>query len=360
VAILKRLFIPVFFLVFVPFSNLQSQVGKNLFIEAGYHYGFLWQHSPSMADIAGGKISAFDISLGQKTYGKSYWDQLYRYPDRGFGYSFYYLGNPQQLGRANSLFYYFRIPLIKKRKFSLNYKISGGLAHLEQENIAIGTHLNLYFNACVDTKLRIGKKIELINAFGATHFSNGAIKMPNLGVNLFTYSIGLTYQLHNTLNDKIVQELQPICKRNVISTVISAGTKEKRPNGEISYSVASVSVDYLYQLSHKHKIGSGIDVFYDESMYELMNPDSSLSLNRTDIMRYGWHLSLETQIYRIVLGIHLGTYLHAKYTTDGRIYQRIALRYLVSKNLFANISLKTSKGVADFVEWGFGYQFRFK
>jgi hypothetical protein len=62
----------------------------------------------------------------------------------------------------------------------------------------------------------------------------------------------------------------------------------------------------------------------------------------------------------LVLGINLGTYLHAKYTEDGKIYQRIALRYIISKNIFTNISLKTSKGVADFVEWGIGYQFRLK
>jgi len=333
-------------------------MGQNHFIESNYHYGFLWQHRPSLAEIAGGNIHAIQIELGQNTFGKSYWDQLYRYPDHGFGYSYYYLGNPKDLGKANSLYFFLRIPLYKNKKFSLNYKLSGGLAYLDQENIAIGTHLNLYFNACIDTKLKIGEKFELINAFGATHLSNGAVKMPNLGVNLFSYSLGLLYKFQETDQENIVDELPVLAGKNIISTTFSAGTKEKRPDGNLRYSVASASIDYLYQLSHKHKIGTGFDIFYDESLYELMNPDSSIQINRKDIMRYGLHLAFEAQIYRLVLAIHLGTYLHAKYTDDGKIYQRIALRYAITKNLFTNISLKTSKGVADFVEWGIGYNFR--
>jgi hypothetical protein len=359
VVIINRLLFSIFLLVFFSGAHAQILKGKNRYFESDYHYGFLWQHSPSLADVAGGNIHSIFISMGQETYGKSYWDQLYRYPDRGFGFNFYYLGNPETLGRASSIYYYFRIPILKKTKFSFNYKLSGGLAYLEQENIAIGTHVNLFFNACLDTKISIGGKFELINAFGATHFSNGAIKMPNLGVNLFTYSIGLIYKLPNSWNENIIQELPPLTKRNILSIAISAGIKEKRPNGNIGYTVASTSLDYLYQLGLKHKIGSGLDIFYDKSLFELMDPDSSLSLRNKDIMRYGCHLSFEAQIYKIILGIQLGTYLYAKYDEDGKIYQRIALKYVLSKNLLLNISLKTSKGVADFVEWGVDYRIGF-
>ncbi len=344
----------------IPKSLGQNKENQGFYLEPIYQYGFLWQHRPSLADIAGGNINVFQLTFGQSSYGKTYWDQLYRYPDRGIGYCYVFLGNPKDLGQANALYYYLRIPLIRKKKFNLGYKLSGGLAFLNQENIAIGTHINLYFDFSIDAKLNLGERFVLINSFGATHFSNGAIKMPNLGVNLFSYRIGLQYKLQSGEREKIIHELPKLPKKNTINVVIGAGIKEKRPTGGKSYTVASASTDYLRIINHKYKVGAGFDAFYDETMFELMDPDSILDLTNKDIMRYGLHLSVETQINRLVLAIHVGTYLNANYTEDGKIYQRVALRYLISKNLFANVSLKTSKGVADFVEWGFGYQFMWR
>ena len=355
-----RLLIITALFIVIPKLKAQEKTNKNYFIEPVYQYGFLWQHRPSMADIAGGNIQVFQLTLGQKSYGKTYWDQLYRYPDRGVGYCYVNLGNPDALGNANALYYYLRIPIVKWTKFSINYKISGGLAYINQENIAIGSHINLYFDFSLDTKLRLGKRIELINAFGATHFSNGAIRMPNLGINLFAYRIGINYKLQSPEATPIKQELPELLKKNVISFVAGAGVKQKRPDGDTNFTVASASIDYLRILGHQHKVGAGIDIFYDETMFSIMDPDSSLNLKTKDIMRYGFHLSYEARINRLVLAVHVGTYLHANYTNDGKIYQRIALRYLITYNLFTNISLKTSKGIADFVEWGVGYQFKWK
>ena len=137
-----RLLIITALFIVIPKLKAQEKTNKNYFIEPVYQYGFLWQHRPSMADIAGGNIQVFQLTLGQKSYGKTYWDQLYRYPDRGVGYCYVNLGNPDALGNANALYYYLRIPIVKWTKFSINYKISGGLAYINQENIAIGSHID--------------------------------------------------------------------------------------------------------------------------------------------------------------------------------------------------------------------------
>lgn len=338
-------------------SKSQKDNHQNFYLEPVYQYGFIWQHRPSLAEVIGGNVNVFRLSLGKKTFGQSYWEQLYRYPDWGIGYSFTDLGNPKDLGQASAIYYYLRIPLFKKQKFTLSYKVSGGLAYLNQGSLAIGSHLNLYFDASIDAKVKLNERLELINSFGATHYSNGAIVMPNLGVNLFSYRLGIQYKLHSQEQEKTIHELPELYGKNALVIVFGAGIKEKRPDGGKKFTVASGSIDYMKVFSHKHKFGLGFDTFYDETLFELMNPDSTLSITNNDIMRYGFHLSGEAQYKRLIIALHIGTYLHAKYTDDGKIYQRVALRYLFSKNLFANVSLKTSKGVADFVEWGFGYQF---
>ena len=338
----------------------QNPDNRNFFIESKFQYGFLWQHRPSLAEIIGGNIKVFDISFGKQTYGQKIWDQLYRYPTIGLGYTYVDFGNPEEIGHANAFLGYFDIPFIRSKKQLFGYRLSGGLAYLNKGNIAIGTHLNLYFDASLVYRWYFAKHWELINAFGATHFSNGAIKMPNLGLNLFSYRLGFRYHFQYPEKEFIKLDLPDIDKRNSISIFGAIGTKEKRPDGNIPYSVASFSLDYLRILSLKHKIGLGFDTFYDESLFELMNPDSTLNLSTADIMRYGIHAAFEARIYKLMLAIHIGTYIHANYKDDGSIYQRVALRYILTKNIYANVSLKTSKGVADYVEWGIGYRFYWK
>lgn len=342
------------------FIIAQKAEHKNLFLESKFQYGFIWQHKPSLEEIIGGNIKVFDISLAKQTFGEKYWEQLYRYPVYGLGYTFVDFGNPEDLGLANALFAYVDIPFFRKGKHMLSYRISGGLAYLNQGNIAIGTHLNLYFDAMINYCYRLSKRLDLINGFGATHFSNGAIKMPNLGINMFSYRIGLHYRLSTTEREFVKHELPEIKKKNSFSFLLATGVKEKRPDGGVPYNVFSFSADYLRVLSLKHKLGLGTDLFYDESLFETMNPDSSLNLTTSDIMRYGVHVAFEAEFSKIMLAIHLGTYIHAAYKDDGAIYQRVAIRYLISKNLYANISLKTSKGVADYTEFGLGYRFYWK
>jgi len=361
---IKRIiFLVLFFSSLARYENFivaQKTEHKNLILESKFQYGFIWQHRPSLKDIIGGNIKVFDISLGKQTYGQKNWEQLYRYPCYGFGYYFADLGNAQELGQANALFAYVDIPVLRKPKHLLSYRISGGLAYLNQGNIAIGTHINLYFDATINYRYRLSKHLDLINGFGATHFSNGAVKMPNLGINLFSYRLGLHYRFKTPGREFIKHDLPEIEKKNSISTYLATGIKEKRPEGGIPYNVATISVDYLRLINLKHKVGLGLDVFYDESLFETMNPDSSFKLTTSDIMRYGIHAAFEAEFNKIMLTLHLGTYLYAKYKEDGSVYQRVGIRYLISKNFYANISLKTSKGVADYTEFGFGYRFYWK
>ncbi|MEN8119855.1 MAG: acyloxyacyl hydrolase [Bacteroidota bacterium] len=342
------------------FVSAQKVEHENLFLESKFQYGFIWQHRPTIKDIIGGNIKVFDISIGKQTYGQKYWEQLYRYPNYGFGYYFIDLGNPEELGQANALFAYVDIPVLRRGKHLLSYRISEGLAYLNQGNIAIGSHLNLYFDLTINYRYRLSEHLDLINGFGATHFSNGAIKMPNLGVNLFSYRLGLHYRFKTPVREFVKLELPVIEKKNSISFFLATGVKEKRPEGGIPYNVMTFSVDYLRLINLKHKVGLGFDTFYDESLFETMNPDSSLYINNSDIMRYGVHLAFEAELNKIMWVIHLGTYIRARYKEDGAIYQKVGIRYLISKNLYANISLKTSKGVADYTEFGFGYRFYWK
>lgn len=351
-------------LVFACFCilGLNNAISQNnsespYFIETNYQYGFIWQHKPSLESILGGNINVVQLNLGKETYGKSYWDQLYRYPDWGGGVYFANLGNQEELGYASAIYAYVNVPLISRNKFELRYSVSGGLAYLTKGNIAVGTHVNLYFDANINARIFLTDRLYLINAFGATHFSNGATKMPNLGLNLFAYRLGFHYSLADVQPSKVTKQLPQNTKKNWFNMIINAGLKEAKFNPGTKYSVLSFSANYLRSFGYKHKIGVGFDYFYDESIYRLMNSDIASSYSRSETFRYGIHLATEYRINKICLDVQLGTYLYSRYEDDGLFYERVGIRYLIYKDLFLGVSLKANNEVADFIEWGVGYQF---
>lgn len=352
----RYILIIIFFIALYPNVLGQKGEGSNYFFETNYQYGFVWQHRPSIESILGGNINVLQLNIGKETYGQTYWDQLYRYPDWGAGFYCANLGNNEEMGMANAIYGYINVPLFLRKKFEVRYNISGGLAYLTKGNVAIGTHLNLYFDININTRIPLSNRLYLVNAFGATHFSNGAMKMPNLGLNLFSYRLGIHYQLSETEPKKIENELPLITQKNCVNVVFKGGWKEIKSQVDEKYNIISGSIDYFRKVGFKHKIGAGLDVFYDESLYQTMNNDLYTDYSQSDIMRYGIHLATQYRINKLILDIQLGTYLYANFTDDGIIYERIGIRYLMYEDLFVNISLKASKGVADFIEWGVGYQ----
>ena len=142
----RYILIIIFFIALYP--NVLGQKGEepNYFFETNYQYGFVWQHRPSIESILGGNINVLQLNIGKETYGQTYWDQLYRYPDWGAGFYCANLGNNEEMGVANAIYGYINIPLVLRKKFEVRYNISGGLAYLTKGNVAIGTHLNLYFD----------------------------------------------------------------------------------------------------------------------------------------------------------------------------------------------------------------------
>ncbi|MEA2105787.1 MAG: acyloxyacyl hydrolase [Bacteroidota bacterium] len=211
----RYILIIIFFIALYPNVLGQKGEGSNYFFETNYQYGFVWQHRPSIESILGGNINVLQLNIGKETYGQTYWDQLYRYPDWGAGFYCANLGNNEEMGMANAIYGYINVPLFLRKKFEVRYNISGGLAYLTKGNVAIGTHLNLYFDININTRIPLSNRLYLVNAFGATHFSNGAMKMPNLGLNLFSYRLGIHYQLSGTEPKKIENELPLITQKKL-------------------------------------------------------------------------------------------------------------------------------------------------
>jgi hypothetical protein len=94
----------------------------------------------------------------------------------------------------------FSYPNNKKIKFS--YFASYGLSYNFNPfdpaenpiNVFIGSYRNVYARLGFRAVYSISEMTAILSTYGFKHFSNGASSLPNLGTNLFPFSLGVQYK----------------------------------------------------------------------------------------------------------------------------------------------------------------------
>jgi len=356
----------IFILVFAGLAAKAQLIQRPFIIEPRIHTGMDLPFYKALRYLTHEDIYAYDLSVSFPTYGKDFWEKLYRYPRQGVGFSYWSLGNNDVFGKAYALYTFINIPFFKHtEKFSFNYQISCGAAYLpkifdinkDHLNRAIGSHTNIYIHLGIDGKVTILPRCELVIEAGVTHFSNGKTRSPNYGINAGSFSLGLNYIFNNKGKIILDPEIPGIENRYVQSVIYSAGTKVYDNLLGKKYFVSSASYNLERILNHKRKIGLGADLSYDKSISEaLASEDGTPEKNFYKLIRFGLHASYAIRYKQLVLGIQIGHYLYySKSTVITPVYNKISIQYLITRNLIGSISIKSHMAKADCLEYGIGY-----
>ncbi len=344
-------------------SNSQS-ANRPFIVESRIHAGMSLPFYKALAYLSQEDIYAFDLSLSFPADGNSYWDKLYHYPRTGIGFSGWSLGNREVFGNAYALYHFINFPIKKTEMFSFNYQLSYGAAYITRVfdkfdnpiNRAIGSHANIYLRLGIDARLKIFPCSELVIEAGAFHLSNGKTRSPNYGINAGSVSLGFNHLFNNSDIIKTDPEIPLIEKRNVQSLVISAGSKVYDNLLDNRYLTSSLTYNFERLLNHRRKIGLGADLFYDASIGEgLAVEEGKTEDDLSNLIRFGLHASYFIRYKQLMMGVQLGHYLYSRFTVLTPLYSRISVQYLVTKNIFGSVAIKSHFGKADCLEWGIGY-----
>ena len=184
------------FSVFIAISSF-SQSKKEWGIDYSQKIGFLAAHRGVMAHLPQSQAYAGELSVFFQTKGRKQWHQACRYPIVGatlFGGS---VGNNEILGTFWGAYSFIEFPFVKTKHYEFAGKLGSGLGYgtkvydpiLNPKNVAMSTHFNTII--CFGLKSSfIFNRNKISLGIDLTHFSNGAIKVPNLGVNLPYLSFG--------------------------------------------------------------------------------------------------------------------------------------------------------------------------
>jgi hypothetical protein len=343
-----------------------NSLTKGLHVEADYGYGFVMPHHKSIEYFLQDHIQTFDVKISKASFGNKYWNQLYRYPYAGVGYYRSNLGNNEIYGYANAIYSFIKVPFLgASHKINLSYQMSFGASYLTKhfdieenyENLAIGSHLNIFIGLSLQSSIPLSKRLALTNGIRVTHFSNGITKAPNKGLNIFTGSVGLIYQINPIAPEKIIKKLPEVDSKNEYSVVYAAGIKANSRYEDESYFVSSVIFDFNRNYSPKGRWLAGIDLFYDASNIEFSDKTEKSNVVNSDLYQLGIHAGHDLVFGKFAIVLNIGGYIYTPVETLAPIYSRTGIRYRINNKIITNITLKSHWAKASFIEWGVGYVF---
>jgi hypothetical protein len=225
------------------------------------------------------------------------------------------------------------------------------------KNIILSSHWNAAATFNFDVETRLFDHISLRPSVGLVHLSNGARKMPNYGLNLFTGSITASYALSEKkiFPSKNRSDEPETARRTNIDVFLFGGQKESWPlfNGE-KYGVAAIAVEGSYRYAQQLSLGVCADLLYDSSgRIEILQIDS-VSITHWQTLKPSLAASHEFFFGRLSAFLQYGFYIHLNKYHDHATYQRLALRYALNERFRLHFGLKTHLLRADYTEFGLG------
>ena len=343
---------------------------------------FLRTKNKNESPITQGNTFAAEIVF--QTTGRKYWHQLYNFPKFGFGINSMSFPQTDELGSPISLYSFLESPIFKWKNSQINWVFNFGMALgwnaydsiSNPYNQLIGSSGSVYANFSIIYHQNLTQRLGAEASIGFTHSSNGALKMPNYGINIFAPRLSLTYCLNDYKAEQRVRKLPDLDPTNEISLTYSLGTKQIDVSGSKNDSIVNLFrhenftvynfvLLYQRQVSRLSKVGAGIDFTVDPSdnAHGLISGNELApyppSFNQK--AKVALVLSYELAIGKLALVLQPGFYLYrTTYDPTPFFYQRIGTRYDLYKGFYAGASLRAVNfGQADWIEFSIGYKVKF-
>lgn len=317
-----------------------------------------------------------------QTDGDKNWERLYDYPSWGAGLYVADFFEKEQVGTPIAAYMFLAGPFTRWNNWSFNYDLGFGLAfnwkafnaESNSYNKALGASQSVYIDVGLNLRYAPKGPLEYALGFSLSHFSNGALKQPNLGLNTIAPKLSVGYRLDNR---SIIADRKPLevfhKKREWLITAFGGATNIIFDSVDVSleqkyrgayFPIAGFNVLRNWQVSQMSKIGAGLTYAYNGSVNAQiaieqgkLEPADAPFFEKTQL---SVNVSYELVVNRLSLVLQPSYYLYRKQFQNQKpaLHQIVGLKYYLGNNLFAGISLRAHKFyISDFIVWQLGYRF---
>ncbi len=358
---MKRI-LPLLFLNLIAIAGF-SQTSKSWAINAKLGDGFIVAHRPSVVQVLQKHCRSFELDYTLKTQSRKGWEELYNFPEIGFGYQYFNLGNPSELGIAQGIFGLINFKLTNHNSNFLHSHIGLGIGYVTKtfntidnyKTLLVGSKINATITTGIEYNFNLSKKTEITTGINFTHYSNGSSKVPNMGINLAFINVGLIYKIIST--PVIYKEAITLQREKYFEVLIAGAVKQIYPPNSPTYGVAILTADYIKPIKNKSLITTGFDAYVDGSHKNYLLQDSLFTSGIGSVLRSGIHIGYGLSVGKCTGILEAGYYFYNPHKIDGLIFNTLSFRYHINNHLFACFNLKAHYGRADYFQYGFGYHF---
>ena len=340
---------------------------QGLYVEPAVRYAYHIPF-PMYSDYP---VYGFDLRIGRQTDGSQPWHSFFNYPNVGLDFRFehhtlkdYFDEESQKiidLGNSYAVFGYCNGHLIDRPKFQFDYTWGVGMAYWPKGyNRLVSSPVTVHLNLDFGPVFRLNDQFDLIFRASFSHASNGAIKIPNKGVNVLGAQAGLRYYPKGRMAEAKATTA-PFVKHNIIYLLDGIGFRESNTIAGRYCLGNTFEVGYSRAFHPCFRYGGGIDVLFtgeNRVMYEYHQAEEqfktydyfSVAPYVAGELCYGnfiAHLSFAYYVWQPA------EYLPRHYQ---KYYERLSFRYHFgkSKALFAGVGMKVHSSRIDYIEWTVG------
>lgn len=383
----------------IPFS-IKAYPFRGMYLDKNTHYEKFGPINPE-----GVHMGLEFPSLQQRP-----WQQYLGNPTVGLGLSWIDFGHPYdptmaKLGMGFAVYPYILLDAIDTDYFQMRFKVAAGLGAVTEHwytqedtdpdryyektvNTIFGCTLNAYLNAGVNMNVPITRYLALGAEFGYFHMSNGRVCMPNIGVNAIYGSVGVTATFNSDVKKAPVRfpDLPYGWCLNITGAI---GAQKSAIADDHRFLISTFHAGPVYHVNNWYGIGLGLDVFYNGAIDN--NTDRTLYRKRPegysqlDKVRAGVSMNNEFKFGLVTAIVDWGVYFfnpsrnyydndHPLYgygkrplfykndgagTDEAFHYIRFGLKCRVWDNFYLQANAKTHLHIAEYIEFGLGYQIPF-
>ncbi|MDH6358283.1 hypothetical protein [Parabacteroides sp. PF5-9] len=336
--------------------------------------------------------NSFSLKYGIRSTGDEWEDVAYGMPYYGVGFYVAKFYNKKGLGVPLSFYLFQGGDLGQIGSLPLKYELNLGMsfnwtpydAFDNPKNVAVGGQTNVHVGANVYLKKKLNEVWDLNFGLGLTHFSNGAKRLPNKGVNLFAPFVELVYNF----NDKPVgitskEKLTPpvfekrmdydivftTTSRHIKIDTLETGLPSRYLDRD--FKVFGLSYATLFVPNYKYKWGPSVELVYDESsevkVWREQHPDDGMFYDRVKLgswhNRFSLGLSIkgEMSLPYVSFFAQLGYNILHTNDYDYRFYQIIGAKAYLKDNLFGTFGIRANRfSKAQYLYWSIGYTIKGK
>ena len=354
------------------YSKTQEEIlanKSNYQVEFNLKGAFLLPHSGAIKSLMNGTFPVYEFGAELPNLGNKHFHKNFPLNSWGVVFNFSPLTNNENLGFGFGILPYLNMNFLKKKESKWKFRLASGLGYIQKpfnnitnpKNMALGSYINNITDFTLQYQTRITGELVTKIGIGLQHFSNGAFTRPNLGLNLPYLSLSIKAKKKNS-DDKATKPKITKEKNNFFIGSFY-GTKTLTFSPAERHHVFQISGGYSLGFTRGDFIHLQTDIIFDESLPYLRDYD--YELKSVDKLILGIFSTYEKKFGQIGTLIGLGFYILSPYESftgnwnyankGGYLYNRIGIKYHITKRVCAQVSARTHLGSADNTEFGIVY-----